>query len=227
MEAKKSPDKDLHRQSLKFFLIGLSISMTMAISAFEWTTKKKVVITDSVDPILEEITYVLPTMHDYSINRPPKVNLIKKVPIPLSAPELTEITNNSPDQKDIPTIDVIDIPTELGISTLPPDDSIQIFVSPEVRPKPVGGYEEFYREISKSLKYPYRATRQEVQGKVYIEFVIDRQGEPSQLKIIKGIGAGCDEEAMRVIGKSRWEPGRQRGKPFNVRMVIPINFRLE
>jgi len=77
------------------------------------------------------------------------------------------------------------------------------------------------------LKYPLRATRQEVQGKVYVEFVIDLLGEPSQLKIIKGIGAGCDEEALRVIAKSRWEPGRQRGRPVNVRMVIPITFRLE
>lgn len=227
METKKNPDKDLHRQSSKFFLIGLSISMMMAISAFEWATKKKTVITDSFDPILEEVTYVLPTTHDYPMSSPPEIEPIKKVTISLSVIKLTEVTDKSSDQTDIPTNDVFNIPTELEISTLPPEDSIQIFVSPEVGPKPVGGYEEFYREISKSLKYPHRAMRQEVQGQVYVEFVIDRKGEPSQLRIIKGIGAGCDEEALRVIAKSRWEPGRQRGKPVKVRMVIPINFRLE
>lgn len=77
------------------------------------------------------------------------------------------------------------------------------------------------------MRYPKTAQRNHTQGKVFIEFVVDRTGTVSQLKIVKGIGDGCDEEAMRVISQTRWEPGRQRGKPVNVRLTLPVQFKLE
>ena len=64
-------------------------------------------------------------------------------------------------------------------------------------------------------------------GKVFVEFVVNRQGELSNVKVIKGIGAGCDEEALRVLALTHWEAGRQRGRPVNVRMVMPISFKIK
>jgi Periplasmic protein TonB, links inner and outer membranes len=59
-----------------------------------------------------------------------------------------------------------------------------------------------------------------------VEFVVNKNGAPSDLKVTKGIGGGCDEEAMRVIALSKWEPGKQRGNPVRVRMSMAINFKL-
>jgi protein TonB len=71
-----------------------------------------------------------------------------------------------------------------------------------------------------------QAQRTGTEGKVFVQFVVSKTGEPTDLKITKGIGAGCDEEAMRVIGKTKWEPGRQRGQPVRVRMTLPVYFQL-
>jgi protein TonB len=71
------------------------------------------------------------------------------------------------------------------------------------------------------------ARRMRVEGKVFVEFVIGKDGQITDVIVIKGIGAGCDEEAVRIIQSSPpWNPGRQRGKPVKQRMVLPIIFKL-
>ena len=65
------------------------------------------------------------------------------------------------------------------------------------------------------------------EGNVFVEFIVNKNGEPSDLKIIRGIGSGCDEEALRVLSLTKWEPGKQRGKPVRVKMVIQLNFKLD
>jgi len=82
--------------------------------------------------------------------------------------------------------------------------------------------------ISKNIKYPEVAKSAGIEGKVMVEFVIDKQGKVRNAKVLKGIGSGCDEEALRVINMMKdWEPGKQAGKPVNVKMVIPIHFKLQ
>jgi len=85
----------------------------------------------------------------------------------------------------------------------------------------------FYEYVSKNLKYPSQARRMGVEGKVFVQFVVDKDGSISQVQSIKGIGAGCDEEAVRVLQNApKWKPGKQRGRPVRVRMVLPITFKL-
>jgi len=93
-------------------------------------------------------------------------------------------------------------------------------------PEPVGGYEGFYKTLSKNIKYPKRASIDEITGKVFVSFVVNEKSELSDLKVVKGIGSGCDEEAIRVIGLTKWKAGKQRGKPVKVRMMQTINFRI-
>jgi protein TonB len=77
------------------------------------------------------------------------------------------------------------------------------------------------------LKYPAQARRMRIEGKVFVEFVVDRDGSVTNVVIVKGIGAGCDEEAQRIIaGSPPWNAGKQRGKPVRQRMVLPITFKL-
>ncbi|HEX6890078.1 MAG TPA: energy transducer TonB, partial [Chryseolinea sp.] len=103
----------------------------------------------------------------------------------------------------------------------------QIFLVVEETAAPTGGMPAFYEYVGKKLKYPAQARRMGIEGKVFVEFVIERDGTITDVKAIKGIGAGCDEEAVRVLQSApKWKPGKQRGKPVRQRMVLPIAFKL-
>lgn len=103
----------------------------------------------------------------------------------------------------------------------------EIFSYVEEMPSFSGGDQELLKFISKNIVYPEIAKRAGVEGKVLISFVINRDGSPSNFDVIKGIGAGCDEEAIRVIKlMPNWKPGRQNGQPVKVKLVVPFSFRL-
>jgi protein TonB len=104
----------------------------------------------------------------------------------------------------------------------------EIFTIVEQQPEPIGGLSAFYKYVSDNLKYPWLAKNNDIEGRVYIEFVVEKDGSLTDIKTLKGIGGGCDEEACRIIGGApNWKPGKQRGNPVRVKMVIPILFRLE
>lgn len=92
---------------------------------------------------------------------------------------------------------------------------------------PQGGMNEFYKHIGMKLKYPAQARRMGIEGKVFVEFIVQTDGSISDVKVKKGIGAGCDEEAMNVVKSSPiWTPGKNKGVAVKQRMVLPISFRL-
>ncbi|WKN41747.1 energy transducer TonB [Tunicatimonas pelagia] len=97
----------------------------------------------------------------------------------------------------------------------------------EVLPEYRGGMEKFYRIIQKQLKYPKSARRKDIEGVVYVQFTVDRQGQVTEVKTLKGIGNGCDQESERVVQQSkRWSPGLVNNNPVKCRMVLPITFKL-
>jgi len=103
----------------------------------------------------------------------------------------------------------------------------EIFQVVEEQPVPIGGLPEYYKYISENLKYPEEARNQGIQGKVFIEFIVTKEGKLANVKCIRGIGQLCDEEALRVIRNSPlWNPGTEKGQKVNVRMVLPITFKL-
>jgi TonB family protein len=129
---------------------------------------------------------------------------------------------STPPQADVPPAPpaTVDIPSTDG------SNSDQIFEVVEEQPRPEGGMEAFYKFVGEELRYPQQAERLGVEGRVFIQFIVDEQGNTSDVKAVKGIGAGCDLEAVRVIKLSKWEPGTQRGKPVKVRIIMPISFKL-
>ncbi len=123
---------------------------------------------------------------------------------------------------------VADVVYEVDFSDLEEEEADYIFTIVEQQPHPDGGMAAFYKFIGIELVYPSQARRMGVEGKVFIQFVIDKDGSVTNPSLLKGIGAGCDEEAIRVMKKApRWIPGKQRGKPVKVRMIIPIHFVLQ
>ncbi|CCH51446.1 TonB family protein [Fibrisoma limi BUZ 3] len=104
----------------------------------------------------------------------------------------------------------------------------EVYTVVENHPEFVGGMEGLSEYLSKNLRYPAAAERANVQGKVFVNFVVTKEGNVADVKILKGIGFGADEEAVRVMQKMpRWKPGTQDGKPVNVRYNLPINFQLK
>ena len=94
-------------------------------------------------------------------------------------------------------------------------------------PSPADGLEAFFYFIQQNLKYPQEAKEAGIQGKVYLEFVVDADGSLTNIKAIKGIGSGCDEEAVRVLQQApKWNPGLVAGIPSKVKMVLPITYKL-
>lgn len=103
----------------------------------------------------------------------------------------------------------------------------KIFTAVEQEPTFAGGIEAFYKFLQNNIRYPTKAFENKIQGKVFISFVVERDGSLTDIKVVRGIGGGCDEEAKRVISISpKWKPGIQNSKPVRVQYTMPISFTL-
>lgn len=222
MELKKNPKLDYRRKYALFFNIGLVLSLLMVISAFEWKFVEKVAVVDfgGSSMIDDEITIPI------TIHKPPPKPQLKQVTI-------IEIKDDEEIEVDDLVFTFDNAEADKIVDVIYEDDGPPIEVVDEVKdivekmPSFVGGLEQFYKFVGKNLKYPAQARRLGIEGKVFVHFVVDRDGSLSDIKVVKGIGAGCDAEVERIIHKSpKWNPGKQRGEPVRVRMMMPITFRL-
>ncbi len=135
-----------------------------------------------------------------------------------------EPVESSPQPIDQSGTDIIEYQT--ASAEIPVEKVVEVWTFVEKMPEPIGGWQTFFKTLIKNIKYPRSASRTNISGKVFVGFIINENGEPQDISIIKGIGYGCDEEAMRVIALTKWNPGKQRGIPVKVRMVQPVNFCL-
>jgi protein TonB len=116
---------------------------------------------------------------------------------------------------------------ESEIDDVEEEETEEIFVIVEEYPVPIGGMAAFYQYVNNNIKYPAQALSLGLQGRVFIQFVVGKDGSITDATLIRGIGGGCDEEAIRVVmAAPGWNPGKQRGKPVNVKMVLPITFKI-
>ena len=149
----------------------------------------------------------------------------------IQQPEIVEI----PDEEEIIEEIEIELDIEFEEETIieeiifeePEEEVDEIFTIVEDQPEYPGGINEFYKFVANNMRYPVQARRMGIEGRVFVQFVVQKDGSLEEVQVIKGIGAGCDEEAVRVIKKAKnWKPGKQRGRAVKVRMIIPIVFRL-
>jgi protein TonB len=226
MEAKKNPNKDLSLQRNKFFLIGLTVSISLAITAFEWrSVKMKPILREQ--NLIEAGTLLFPPIT--TIDPPEVPQPIKKLEPKIQSPtptDLVEVENEIPIDDQTPMTETGSEILLQSVFTHVDTEVDTVFVIVEKNPEPVYGFKNFYQQLAKNLKYPTQAKRMGTEGKVFVEFIVNKNGEPSDLKIIRGIGSGCDEEALRVLSLTKWEPGKQRGKPVRVKMAMQLNFKL-
>lgn len=223
MEVKKNPKIALERKAGMFFNIGLAVSLLLVITAFEWRFYDEGELVDlgQVDDDFEDIMEIPPT--EQPPPPPPKIEL----------PKIIEV----PDEEEIEEEIEVELDVEITEETVIEDIVFEeepveevadeIFDIVEDQPAPPGGMGAFYKYVGKSMKYPNQARRMGIEGRVFVQFVVDKDGSITEVKAIKGIGAGCDEEAVRVLqGAPKWKPGKQRGRAVKVRMILPITFKL-
>jgi protein TonB len=223
IEVKKNPKVDLQRKSSLFLNIGLVLSLLLVITAFEWKFYDDASMVDLNAPTEEFEDLMDIPQTEQPPPPPPKVQ----------QPEIIEV----PDEEEIEEEIEVDLDVEMTEETVIEDvvfeeapeeeEAEEIFTIVEDQPTPSGGMAAFYQYVQKNLKYPAQARRMGIEGKVFVQFVVGKDGTLTEVKAVKGIGAGCDEEATRVIeGAPKWNPGKQRGRPVKVRMILPITFKL-
>ena len=119
-------------------------------------------------------------------------------------------------------------PTTKEISLEVTPKTEDVFIMVEQQPQYPGGMEALRQFLSNNLSYPRQATSAGVSGRVFVSFVVNTDGSLTDVQVLKGIGFGCDEEAMRVVQKMpRWRPGKQSGRAVRVKYNLPISFTLE
>lgn len=106
-------------------------------------------------------------------------------------------------------------------------DTIPKFIVVEVMPEYPGGTEAMLKYISENLHYPQYAKEHNIEGKVFVNFIVDETGKVTKVKVVKNVEPSLDAEAVRVIESlPLWKPGFHKGKPVRVQFTIPINFEL-
>jgi protein TonB len=226
MELKKNPNVDVARQSTLFLCIGMVISLFFTWRVIEYTSVEESENKDKVEKTsnYEEQQEVPPTEQ----TQPPAPVLQQPEIIEIPDDEVEdEIEINNDVEMEETTVEQVQIKKEVVVQQIEEETTEEVFTVVENQPEFQGGMSEFYKYLQKKLKYPTQARRMGVEGKVFVQFVVDKTGALSEIKVIKGIGSGCDEEAIRVLQESPiWSPGKQRGKAVKVKMVIPIVFKL-
>ncbi len=223
MELKKNPKADLTQKSGLFMNIGLTASLLLALVAFEWRSYDRGDLLDlgQVEDDFEDIMEIPPT--EQPPPPPPKVQL----------PEIIEVPDEEEIEEEIEVELDVEVTEETVIEDIvfedaPEEESVdEVFTIVEDQPEFPGGMQAFFKYVSDNMVYPAQARRMGIEGRVYVQFVVDKDGKVTEVKAVKGIGAGCDEEAERVLREApSFKPGKQRGRPVKVRMVLPIIFKL-
>ncbi|HMN16326.1 MAG TPA: energy transducer TonB [Ignavibacteriaceae bacterium] len=219
MAINKTKKADLMSKYKRVFEISLIVSLALLIVAFKFFPDFKGQEVKIEGP--QELFKVEDIQQTKQENRPPPP---PKPPIPIEAPSSDVL-------EDIEIGDTeIDITEQIEAPPPPPKEDKKIveeepvyFVAVEEMPEPVGGI----AEIQKKIVYPEIAKRAGVEGKVYVLAFVNEQGTVTDAKIMKGIGAGCDEAALDAVKKTKFKPGKQRGKPVKVQVSIPVVFKLQ
>ncbi len=223
MELKKSPKADLEKKKSIFLQIGLIATLVVVLVAFEWKQYERPEYdlgTFEMDNIEEE---------DIPITRPEDP---PPPPPPEPSTELIIVDD------DVEIDDDFKIDVEATIETVVREfvpvvqeeeevDEDYIFEIVEENPEYPGGQEAMMRYLRDNIRYPVIAREAGIAGSVFVTFVVERDGSVTNVQVIRGIGGGCDEEAVRVVrNMPKWKPGKQRNQPVRVQYRMPIRFVL-
>ena len=224
MKSRKTSKADLENKKALFFEIGLVIALALVFVSFNHKSYEKrtfTLVQRKVNNTPEEMVPIT----EQKVKPPPP-------PPPKTVTQIKIVNNNVKVNTDV------DIDVEANMNTkvaeyVPPEEEDvipeqHIFMVVEQMPFFPGGQGALMKYLAEHIKYPELAKESGIQGRVFINFVVEPDGSIDHVKVLRGIGGGCDEEAVRVVkSMPRWIPGKQRGKPVRVSFNLPVKFTLE
>ena len=222
MEAKKNPNIALAKKKGLFLNIGFVISMLIVLVAFEWKTYDDANLLElgQVEDAFIEITEIPITRQP-----PPPTQIVHQVQI-IEVPDEEEIKEEIEVNLDIEIIEETVIEEIVFAEPIEEETIEEIFTLVEEYPSYIGGDIEFVKFVQANLVYPKKARRMGLEGRVFVQFVVEKDGALTDISVIKGMMGGCNEEAIRVMKSSpNWLAGKQRGRSVRVQMIIPITFK--
>lgn len=229
MELKKSTKADLESKKNTFFLIGLVVALGVTLLAFEWTTKPSKAESLGSIQTQEVEEEIIPITREQEVKPPPPppppkvVEVLNIVDDDVEIEDELEIEDTEADDET-----VIDVAPVIETAEEEEEEEAQVFFIVEDMPEFPGGDLALRKYIANAIKYPVIAQENGIQGKVYVTFVVGKDGRVTNAQIARGVDPSLDKEALRVVNSlPKWKPGMQRGKPVNVSYTVPINFVLQ
>ena len=219
MEPKKHPKVDLNKQRGLFFQIGMVLSLGIILTAFNWAQREG--STASLgDLVIED---------PVEVDIPPTEQKVQPPPPP-PPPQLEVVEDEELVEEDEIQSTEVTQDTKIDIPVIEPEEGPsepEIFTIVEEMPTFPGGDQALLEYMAKNTKYPPLARENGLQGIVVVTFVVDENGKINNVQVLRGIGGGCDEEAIRVVqSMPAWKPGKQRGMPVRVQYNLPFRFTL-
>ena len=228
MEIKKSPKADLENKKTTNLLIGAILTLSVLFIGFEWSERDKQVATDTG---LTEIVFEEEIIPITEQEQP------KQAPPPPEAPKVEEVLEimDNDSKVEESTIQASDdtqaavevkyTPVEVEEEEVEEEQIFQIVEEPASFP---GGMGECMKWLGKNIKYPTISQENGVQGRVIVQFVVNRDGTIVDAKVVRGVDPYLDKEALRVVNQMpKWSPGKQRGKAVRCQFTLPVQFRLQ
>ncbi|MBO6078193.1 MAG: energy transducer TonB [Bacteroidaceae bacterium] len=227
MEIKKSEHADLEKGKGTSLLIGFVMALAVMFVALEWTQRE-----------VEDNSELYKTA-DLSLNEEmipitiPEKKTVPPPPAAVTKAEIIDIVENDADiEEDIMASNEdndewVDIDSYDIVEVEPEPEEEEVFMVVEDQPEFPGGTAALLEYLRKNIKYPAICRENNIQGRVIVSFVVNKDGGIVDPEVIKGVNPSLDKEALRVISTMpKWKPGYQRGKPVRVKYTVPVNFRL-
>ena len=228
MEVKKAPVADLEGKKTTWLLVGYILVLAIMFVAFEWTRRDKIDTSEIVAEVSlnfeEEIIPI--TMQEKPV-----------APVPVEAKTISETIEIVEDDAEIEeTIiasdedmgEVVEIQNIENVVVEEPEKEEEIFQVVEAMPEFPGGTAELMKWLQKNIKYPSISQENGVQGRVIVQFVVNRDGSIVDPVVLRSVDPYLDKEARRVVSAMpKWKPGEQRGKTVRVKFTLPIQFCLQ
>jgi protein TonB len=225
MDRRKTPKTDLESKRTIFLQLGLVFTLAAVLLAFEWKSYDRTLLDlgerEDVDVMEEVILNTKQEVKPPPPKPPPQTTILNIVEDDIEVDLDIEIDAEADEMTEIEAY----IPIEMDEEE---SGEAEIFTVVEESPGFPGGDIARIRFLQENIRYPQMARESGIQGTVYVTFVVEKDGRVTDVRILRGIGGGCDEEAIRVIkAMPRWNPGKQRGKPVRVQFNMPIKFTLQ
>ncbi len=228
MELKKNPKADLENRRGLYLEIGLVVVLVAVLVAFNIKSYDQEQVVVAQRTAMDEVEDVIIQTQQEELPPPP----------PPETPEVTTELNvieddaESKNEVDMSSFQRQEEATNIEITPVKIDDEEEedeqiIFQVVENDPEFPGGLEALMKYLKQNIKYPQLARENNITGRVFVTFVVEKDGSVTGVRVLRDIGGGCGQEAVRVVkSMPKWTPGKQRGKAVRVQYNLPVNFSL-